>query len=344
MTGAVPLLSTRDQHEARELIESEGLRFEADVDDVVGLYDENCLVATGARAGYVLKMLAIAPSQQGGEALGELITLLMQRGMAAGHETFFVFTRPEHVPSFERLNFRLLVAHHQAALLEIGPGLPAYLHAHRLLSRPGRNGAIVVNGNPFTRGHLHLVETAARQVDHLYLFVVREDRSVFPFAARFRLAQEATAHLPNVLVLETSRYAVSAGTFPSYFLKRLDDVALLQMQCDVRLFATALAPPFSVRVRFVGEEPYCPTTAAYNRTMQEVLHEYAIDWVQIPRLTEAGRAISATHVREALGRRELDRVVAWVPAATLAYLKTPEGEAVARRLAPSPHSSRLFRE
>jgi len=333
MTGAVPLLSDHDRLEARRLIESEGLRFETDADDIVGLYEGECLVATGSRAGYVLKMLAIAPSQQGGEALGELVTLLIQRGMDAGHETFFVYTRPDNVTTFERLNFRLLVTHSMAALLEIGPGIREYLDNHRALMRSGKNGAIVVNGNPFTLGHLHLAETAARRVEHLYLFVVREDRSVFPFDARFRLAREATAHLSGVTVLETSRYAVSAGTFPSYFLRRLDDAALAQMQLDVRLFGSVLAPPFSVRARFVGDEPYCATTAAYNRTMEEALGEYGIEWTQIPRLAHGDAAISASRVREFLGRGDLDRVASWVPPATMAYLRSPEGRNVIRRLA-----------
>ena len=70
MTGAVPLLSDHDRLEARRLIESEGLRFETDADDIVGLYDGERLVATGSRAGYVLKMLAIAPDQQGGRSAG----------------------------------------------------------------------------------------------------------------------------------------------------------------------------------------------------------------------------------------------------------------------------------
>jgi [citrate (pro-3S)-lyase] ligase len=335
MTGAVPLLSDHDRLEARRLIGSEGLRFETDADDIVGLYDGDRLVATGSRTGYVLKMLAVAPSHQGGEALGELVTLLMQRGMDVGHETFFVYTRPDHVTTFERLNFRLLVTHTMAALLEIGPGIREYLGMHRALMRPGENGAIVVNGNPFTLGHLHLAETAARRVERLYLFVVREDRSVFPFAVRFRLAQEATAHLPNVVVLETSRYAVSAGTFPSYFLRRLDDAALAQMQLDVRLFASVLAPPFSVRARFVGDEPYCATTAAYNRTMEEVLGEYGIAWTQIPRLAQDGAAISASRVRERLGRGDLDGVASWVPPATMTLLRSREGEAIAQRLADS---------
>jgi [citrate (pro-3S)-lyase] ligase len=172
-------------------------------------------------------------------------------------------------------------------------------------------------------------------VEHLYLFVVREDRSVFPFDARFRLAREATAHLSGVTVLETSRYAVSAGTFPSYFLRRLDDAALAQMQLDVRLFGSVLAPPFAVRARFVGDEPYCATTAAYNRTMEEVLGEYGIEWTQIPRLAHGEAAISASRVREHLGRGDLDAVASWVPPATMTFLRSREGEAIRQRLADS---------
>ena len=185
------------------------------------------LVATAARAAGVRKMFVIDTAHQGGGALGALADALIRFGRAAGEEAFFVFTRPEHAPSFAAINFRLLAVHAEAALLEYGGGLAAYLAAHAPLVRPGRNGASVVNGNPFTFGHQYLVETASRQVDTFYLFVVREDRSIFPFAARYRLAAEATAHLPNVVLLDTSRYAVSAATFPTYFLRRLDDVALL---------------------------------------------------------------------------------------------------------------------
>ncbi len=102
------------------------------------------------------------------------------------------------------------------------------------------------------------------------LWCARTGRS-FPLPFDSGLAQEATAHLRNVTVLDTSRYAVSAGTFPAYFLKRYDEVAAAQMQIDLRLFAQRIAPGFHIACRFVGEEPLCETTAAYNRMMAEVL-------------------------------------------------------------------------
>ena len=318
--------------EARALIEAQGLRFEPEFDDLATLYEDGQLVACGARAGYVLKMLAIAPSHQGTDTLGELVTQLTLSALRAGHDTVFVFTGLQSAASFQALNFRLLAAPGQAALLEHGPGLEAYLEAHAGVITPGRNGAVVINGNPFTLGHLHLVECAARQVDRLYLFVVREDRSVFPFPVRLRLAQEATAHLANVTVLDTSRYAVSAGTFPSYFMKRLDAVAETQMRIDLTLFARHLAPAFHAVCRFVGQEPLCATTAAYNALMAEVLPQHGIQVLELPRVAQGAEPISATRVRAALAEGRLDGLEHLVPPATLAFLRSEAARPIAERL------------
>lgn len=318
--------------EARALVEAQGLAFEPPVDDLAGLYEAGRLVACGARLGYVLKMLVVAPSHQGTDALGILVTRLVEGARAAGEDTVFVFTPPRNAGSFEALNFRLLAAEGESALLEFGPGFGAYLEAAAPLRAPGRNGAVVINGNPFTLGHLHLVERAAAQVDRLYVFIVREDRSAFPFEVRFRLAREATRHLPGVTVLDTSRYAVSAGTFPAYFLKRLDAVARAQMRLDARLFADRIAPAFHVARRFVGEEPLCPATAAYNEALAEVLGPAGIQLEVVPRLASGGRPISATRVRAALADEDLETLGDLVPPATLAFLRSPEARPIAGRL------------
>jgi [citrate (pro-3S)-lyase] ligase len=336
-TPVARLYSARDLGEARRLLASQDLLYEEGCDDVVGVHDDGHLVGVGARAGFVLKMFAIDPDYQGGSILGELASELTRLGRAAGHDSFFVFTRPQNAPAFEQLNFKILVAEGMVTLLELGGGFASYLAEHAPEIRPGRNGAAVVNGNPFTYGHLYLVETASRRVDTFYLFMVREDRSVFPFAARIRLAREATAHLGNVVVLDTSRYAVSAGTFPSYFLKRLDAVSLAQMRVDLRLFASRLAPAFSVKARFVGHEPYDATTAAYNKVMREVFPQHDLDLVEVERMRERGSIsepyISATKVRSALARRDFDTLRWMVPETTLAYLRSPEGLEIGDRLA-----------
>jgi [citrate (pro-3S)-lyase] ligase len=333
MNSAVPLVTSRDIESARRLIESQRLSFEVPFDNLIGIHEGGRLVATAARSGFVLKMFAIDEAYQGGALLGALATELVRLGRAEGQDTFFVFTRPEHAGAFEQLNFRLLASDGPVALLEFGGGLEAYLSAHAHLRRPGRNGAVVINGNPFTLGHLHLAETSAGQVDTLYLFVVTEDRSVFPFAVRYRLAAQSTSHLPNVVVLETSRYAVSAAVFPSYFLKQRDETALAQMRIDLRLFGAHLAPAFDITARFAGREPYCDTTAAYNQVMTEVLPEYGVALVEIPRRKDEHGFISATRVRDALARRDFDNLAALVPRPTLAFLRSAEGAAIAAVLA-----------
>ena len=331
-TPVARLFSARDIAEARRLLASQDLLYEGGCDDIVGVHDDGRLVGVGARAGFVLKMFAIDPDHQGGSILGELATELTRLGRDAGHDSFFVFTRPQNAAAFEQLNFKILVAEGTVMLLEYGGGFESYLAEHAPEIRPGRNGASVVNGNPFTYGHLYLVETASRRVDTFYLFVVREDRSVFPFAARYRMAAEATRHLANVVLLDTSRYAVSAATFPTYFLKRLDDVALAQMQLDVRLFAAHLAPFFGVLTRFVGQEPFDATTAAYNQVMRDVLPQFGVALVEIERRADGAGPISATRVRAALARRDFEVLRPLVPEPTLAYLRSAEGLALAERL------------
>lgn len=328
----VQLLGPADHGRARALVVKEGLEFDLAFDDLVGVHDRGELVAVGARRGEVLKMVAVAHAHQGGALLGEIVTELVRLGAAAGLDAFFVFTRPQSVRSFEALNFALLASHGRAALLEYGNGLGRWLSANRPLVRDGVNGAVVVNCNPFTRGHRHLVEEAARRVETLYVFVVREDRSVFPFDVRLRLVREGTNDLANVHVLDTSRYAVSALTFPAYFLKEDDPVAAIQMELDLRLFAQHVAPFFQVRRRFFGSEPACVTTRAYNDAMRRVLPPLGVSAVEIERVSANGEAISASRVRDALRKGDLTGIEALVPPSTSSFLRSPAARAIRERL------------
>ncbi|MEI7611831.1 MAG: [citrate (pro-3S)-lyase] ligase [Betaproteobacteria bacterium] len=324
-----------DVASARVLIERCELSFEAGFDDLLGIHEAGQLVAVGARAGNVLKMLAVEPAYQGGPLLGEILTALVMRGMENGLPSFFIFTKAEYITTFAALNFTLLASQGKAALLEYGNGLDKWLNSKRELLRPGSNGAVVMNCNPFTRGHRYLVEAAARQVDTLYLFVVREDRSVFPFADRFRLVQEGVHDLNNVMVLDTSHYSVSAATFPTYFLKKDDPVAQIQMELDVSLFASQIAPFFNIKRRFVGTEPNCPLTQSYNLTMKRLLPLYGIELTEIERQQAAQGAISASRVRQLLATGNLEQLHDLVPDSTLAFLLSPGGDAIRKQIESS---------
>ena len=330
------LLSSGDRALAKAFIEAQGLAFEPGFDDLVGAFEAGALVAAGARAGDVLKMIAIDPAWQSGALLGEVAGELVRLGLAAGHEGLFVFTRPAHAPSFEALTFRLLASRAQVALLEYGGRFERWRAAARARRLPvpagGAAGAVVLNANPFTLGHRWLVEQAAAQVDALYLLVVREDRSAFPFEARLRLVREGTAHLPNAVVLDTGPYAVSAVTFPAYFLGRADPVAEIQMELDLALFGERIAPALGVSRRFVGTEPTCATTGAYNEAMARVLPPLGVAVTVLPRLQAGGAAVSASTVRDALARGDEAALPALVPPATLEYLLSDEGRAIRARL------------
>ena len=129
----VELVMNSERKMARALIEASGLSFEDGVDVMYGIYENEQLVATGSRAGNILKMLAVAPEHQGGSVLGELVTELVLSGQRAGHESLFVYTKPEFVFSFQALNFTLLAAQEKVALLEYGKGLSRWLESKKTL-------------------------------------------------------------------------------------------------------------------------------------------------------------------------------------------------------------------
>jgi len=326
------LVSGTDRTAARELVERNGLSFEEGCDELFGVFESGHLVATGGRAGNILKMLAVEPSHQGGALLGEVVTELVSRGLSAGYDSLFIYTKPEYISTFEALNFSLLANQGRVALLEYGRGFQKWLATHNADVRSGINGAVVVNCNPFTLGHRYLIESAAKQVDNLYVFVVREDRSVFPFDVRFQLVKDGVRDLTNVVVLDSSRYIVSGATFPTYFLKKDDPVARIQMELDVTLFASKIAPFFGITRRFVGTEPNCPLTGGYNMAMQRILPAHGIELSIVERKQAETGVISASKVRELVGKGDFAGLAGYVPPTTRAYLESDEAAAIRERL------------
>lgn len=328
----VKLRTEKELLQARALVEEAGLSFDERYDVVIGSYEGDRLVATAARDGIILKMFAVDRRHQAGMLLDELATELVKDGFDAGHDNFFIFTKPEYAVTFQGLNFALLASNSKAALLEYGGGLPRYLEQHRKLVRGGRNGAAVVNCNPFTLGHRYLVERAAAEVDHLYLFVVREDRSVFPFEVRYRLVREGVSDLANVHVLDTSRYAVSSVTFPSYFLKGAAEADNIRMDLDLQIFGRHIAPFFGIKRRFIGTEPCCSTTYFYNEAMKSILPPLHVEVTEIPRREVDEGVISASSVRKMLSENDTARLASLVPENTLRYLLSEEAADIRRRL------------
>ena len=182
-------------------------------------------------------------------------------------------------------------------------------------------GALVMNCNPFTLGHQYLVEYAAAQVVKLYVFVVEEDKSEFPFADRIELVKQGVKHLPNVEVLPSGKFIISQQTFSGYFNKaKLQDVSVDSSE-DVEIFGREIAPTLGITIRFAGEEPIDNVTRQYNETMKEILPRYGVEFREIPRKTFGDEVISASKVRAALKRGDFDKIKNFVPSTTLLYLR-----------------------
>ena len=177
-------------------------------------------------------------------------------------------------------------------------------------------GVVVMNCNPFTLGHRYLIEQAAKQVERLFVMVVREDCSLFAYAERKAMVEQGVAHLENVTVIDGSEYAISQATFPTYFLKRLDDAADTQMLLDLDLFRRHIAPALGATVRFVGTEPTDQLTRRYNQLMHEVL----ADVRETARLEKEGNAVSASRVRKAMEQGDMSTIRQLVPPTTLPYI------------------------
>ena len=177
-------------------------------------------------------------------------------------------------------------------------------------------GVVVMNCNPFTLGHRYLIEQAAKQVERLFVMVVREDCSLFAYAERKAMVEQGVTHLENVTVIDGSEYAISQATFPTYFLKRLDDAADTQMLLDLDLFRRHIAPALGATVRFVGTEPTDRLTRRYNQLMHEVL----ADVRETDRLEKEGNAVSASRVRKAMEQGDMSTIRQLVPPTTLPYI------------------------
>jgi len=309
--------------------------------------DGDEILAGGGLDGNVIKCVAVSESARSEGLMNILVSRLIAIAREEGRESVKAFTKPENEGIFKSLGFTLLASSPKAILMENGSGgLPEYRKYLESLARPGRNGAIVMNANPFTKGHRYLVEQSASLVDNLYVIVVREDRSRFPYAERKAMIDAGCAGLDNVIVCEGSDYAISAATFPTYFLKKLDDATDTQIALDLDLFVNHIAKPLGVTVRFAGSEPEDALTRRYNELMAEILPGTSVavvrqahqpdpelvkgaalrqarrpmDFVEIPRLEQKGKPLSATSLRRALDKGGFKEAMEYIPVSSTPYL------------------------
>jgi len=290
------------------------------------------IVGTGSHKGRILKYVAVAPKFRDTTAFALIVTYMTEKLLKIYKHTF-VFTRPENSVRFCGLGYTLIAtAEPLFAVLEFGfESIFTYQEYLKKLIVPAKTAAIaaiVVNCNPFTNGHLFLIEKAAAENELVYLFVVEEDLSAFPFKVRWELIRKGINHLKNVVMVGGGMYIVSGTIFPAYFLKNemVDTVLQKQAELDVKIFANYVVPILGIKRRYVGTENYCKTTEAYNLAMKTILPSHGVEIVEVTRKASAlGRDnipdyISASKVRDAIKTDQLESVIDFLPDSTRDFL------------------------
>ena len=304
-----------------QLLAKTGLVPEELPEEFVLLWEGDDLAATGSRQGNILKYLAVDPAHQGEGLLATLITALRQDAFAQGYRHLFLYTKPANEHLFRDLMFYPVASTDKVLLMEDKPeGVQSFLNTLPVDACDGIVGAAVMNCDPFTLGHRYLVESAAKECDKFYVFVLSEDRGHFSAADRLAMVKAGTADLKNVTVLPTGPYLISAATFPTYFLKDRDGTEQVQCLLDIAIFCKYFAPHFGIQRRYVGTEPLSPMTNKYNGALKANLPGKGIEVREILRLEKTGTPVSASAVRKALAENDWDTLKTLVPTTTFDHL------------------------
>ena len=343
----------RQRRQIEMFLQTNGLRYD-DVDYYAAIVDESSdeMIAGGGLKGSVIKCVAVADGHKGEAVANVIVSHLIAKANAEGCQCVKLYTKPDNRQLFESLSFRLIAESPNAILMETGVGgIEKYCEELRVKSEELRVkseelrvkseelgvkseelkndesvvsnarkpiGVIVMNANPFTLGHRFLVEQSSELVERLYVVVVREDCSMFSYNERKAMVSQGVRDIGNVVVIDGSDYAVSAATFPTYFLKQLSDATDTQIILDLDLYRRRIAPALGVTIRFFGSEPTDPLTRRYNELMHKQLGEEHVHEIQ--RKQQEGSAISASRVRKAMMEGCLWDAIQLVPPTTIPYI------------------------
>lgn len=315
--------------EIESLLSLAGLLLDKNIENfIIAIFDKK-VVACGGIDCHIIKCVAVHPHFRGYNITVKLVEYIINYAYEKNQFHLFLYTTVENEKIFQKCGFYPLInVPNTLVLMENTPvGIKKYCsYLAQNYKKPGNSAAIVMNANPFTLGHYHLIEQVAKDVDWLHLFVLSEDCSVFSTKTRYELVRAGIAHLNNVIIHLGNDYLISRATFPAYFLKNNQLIDQVCMATDLLLFRNYIAGALNITRRYVGSEPACPVTCAYNEAMKKWLTEYdssqslPIEVVEIPRIAVDDQIISASKVRELLLQNRSDEVRKLVPDSTWSYL------------------------
>lgn len=338
----VNLKDEKELKEVEKFLERFDLILDKDVDYTIVIRQEEIIKATCSKSRNVLKCFAVDKELRGEGITSSLISNLIDKLFQEGVYHSFIFTKPENIQIFSSLNYKLLHEVKKVALLENGIyNINSYLD--KLIRNynidNSKKAAIVMNCNPFTLGHKYLIEKAASENESVIVFMVEEDRSLFPFNIRYELVKKGTEHLKNVTVIPGGEYIISSATFPSYFLREENDRLTAYTELDAGIFGKYFCRRLNIERRYVGTEPYDRVTNSYNEALINTLKNYEVEVILTPRKSLGGSAISASRVRQLIKEDKFTELKNILPEVTLEFLSSEKGKEIIEKIkvSNSPH-------
>ncbi|GAA0181038.1 [citrate (pro-3S)-lyase] ligase [Clostridium sediminicola] len=331
----VDLNDEYERKELEEFLKHYDLSFDKDIDYSLAIRIEQKIIATCSKAKNVLKCFAVSEKMRGEGLTSILVSRMLDKLFEEKIYHSFIFTKPKEKSKFESLNYKLIYETGEVALLEHGKyDINKYLE--EIKSKNSINNeekaALVMTCNPFTLGHKYLIEKTASENQNVLIFIVEEDKFLFPFKTRYELVKRGVKHLKNVKVVPSGEYLISSSTFPSYFLKEDSKIEKIYTELDAGVFAKYFCSKFNITKRCVGEEPYCKVTSQYNKTLEKVLKEFKVEFCEIERKKHDDKYISASLVRKLLKEKKLYLTKDILPKVTWDFLNSKDGREIIQKL------------
>ncbi len=329
----VSLSDRRQIEKIKELLKGEGIRLDPNLDYLCAAEDDDYELAGCAGAfKNSLRCFAVRSDLRGQGIMNLLLSHLLQMQAQRGNMHLFVYTKAQTAGFFKDCGFYEIerIEGKLSFLENKRKGLESWIRDTAAKLPAGEKTALVMNCNPFTLGHRHLIEKAAENSERTVVFVLSEDAGPIPFAVRLRLVQEGVKDMPGVTVIPSGPYMISSATFPSYFQKDEDDVVLGHALLDALIFEK-IAKGLDISARFVGDEPFSRTTALYNGVLKENLPPRGVKLFEIPRFG-IPEPVSASRVRELLKEEDFGALSSLVPPTTLDFFRSEEARPVMKAI------------
>ncbi|MFA6827577.1 MAG: [citrate (pro-3S)-lyase] ligase [Bacilli bacterium] len=313
------VITNYDRKKVASFLKDFGFKYE-NVDFSIYIEIEKEVIATVSARHNIITFFAIKQEFQAENIAGYLLSYMINHLATIGIDHLFIYTTLKYYNYFENMGFKVILLTDEVAVLESNNyDISEELNKIKVkyFLNEDKYNAVCLNANPFTNGHLHLINSILKQGLPLIVFVLEEDKSFFSFFDRFNMVKLGLKKVDKVTVVPSTYYLISNLTFPTYFLKNDLDKVKVEGMVDALIFKNYFMKIFNIQKRIVGEE-IDPTTNSYNEVLKEVLKD---DLIIIPRKKVSGDIISASLVREKYKIKDFESISSFVPKSVVAYLK-----------------------